>query len=109
MTRLLNDREQFKHLNQVLEAYEITFEESLPKEMFISHMKSLWDRIELQELLEDDRSVYEAILNELDEESLKIAESIVMPYLLDAKMEKNMMEIVLVATHIQVNKTEKGD
>lgn len=91
-------------LNKILEKNEIIFKTSEAEAMFLSHMESFWKRMEEKAYLKEDESIYADILDEIDEESLKIAREIVEPSFQAIDAEVSFMELVLVATHIQVNK-----
>ena len=89
-------------LDKVLIKHGIEFTDSLAQDMFYSHMNALWDRLENKTLLEDIPEMYEEILKEIDSKSMGISEEIVLLFLDEYKLDYNMMEIVLVATHIQM-------
>lgn len=91
-------------LNKILEKNEIIFKTSEAEAMFLSHMESFWKRMEERTYLVEDESMYADILEEIDEESLAIAQEIVEPSFHAIDEEVSFMELILVATHIQVNK-----
>ncbi len=94
----LRYEQQLTELTNLLAHYNIVMEDENRREMFTSHMISLWDRIANDELIEEDS--YADIMAEIKAESLEIAEALIQPFLRSAQVIP-MMELVLVATHIQ--------
>lgn len=95
-------------LNDTLAQLNLEFPETVSREVFYSHMKSLWERLYNNDLLVDDKEAYEAVLDELEETTLEKARLILTPYYDQYNLAISMMEIVLVATHIQVNAQERN-
>lgn len=91
-------------LDKILKENAIQFKTEEAEAMFLSHMESFWQRIKENTYLEEDESMYADVLSEIDEESLRIAREIVEPSFQAIEEEVSFMELVLVATHIQVNK-----
>lgn len=98
-----------KLLKNTLEENGIKFDDQLASDMFYSHMNAFWERLEKQELLEDDSELYRDILKEIHYESMEIAEKIAFQYFEKYESNKNILEIVLIATHIQMQIERKDE
>ena len=103
MTKPFKNPGHVDDLVEDLKAYSIEFDEdSYP--MFKNHMDSLTQRAKELQLIQAPESDYAMILPELTQESLDLATSIVDQLVEPYELEESMMEIILVATHLQTNK-----
>ena len=84
-----------------LDAYKISFADENAKAVFVNHIDSLETRLKDNTVLSDD-ILEENILKELSEESLNIAESLVGKLFEVYQIPISKMEVVLVATHVQL-------
>ena len=90
-----------KDILEKLDTYKVLFKDENAKAVFVNHIDSLETRMKDNMVLSDD-ILDESILKELSEESLNIAESIVCQMFQDYQMPISKIEIVLIATHIQL-------
>lgn len=103
MRNKLGDPNNTQQLVEKLKAYKIEFNsDSLP--VFVNHMESFKKRVENNEVIVADPSQYEMILDELSDSSMHLAIEIIEGILHGTISPVSMMEIVLVATHLETNK-----
>lgn len=103
MKKVFNDSRNTESVIEVLKDYNIIFDETtLP--VFINHMNSFIARVENNDVIQAEKSDYEMILDELSQESMDLATQIIDGIVEGTKCPSSMMEIVLVATHLETNK-----
>jgi len=84
-----------------LDNYKISFADENAKAVFVNHIDSLETRLKDNMVLSDD-ILEENILRELSEESLNIAESLVCELFEKYQTPISRIEVVLIATHVQL-------
>ncbi|WP_180964025.1 PRD domain-containing protein [Haloimpatiens massiliensis] len=98
--KLKDIEKDIEHVNSVLVKYNINFQDNFAIS-FWNHVISFVDRVKNNEFVDE---LGEDMLNELSEESIKIATELFSDIFVRYGREQNLSEIYLVAIHIQVAK-----
>lgn len=94
-------------VHRVLQSNDVKIEEELALKIFQSHIDSLIERLEQGSPLDGIEKDYMGIIEELDESSIDIAEKVVTEVFSKFMMEPTILEMILIATHIQAQKNRK--
>ncbi|MFV0255598.1 MAG: PRD domain-containing protein [Erysipelotrichaceae bacterium] len=96
-------------IKELLANNKLTFVDRLASKMFFSHMSTLEDRLKSQEPLDNDEHDYRVVLNEINEDVLSAAKEIAKITFSTYDQEPTMMEIVLIATHLQAQRYKEKE